>query len=62
MKPLWVTQFIISMKDIGFKYNRDFDIAQSFDLKIIFERANYTPLMENNYVSKYLDFTDLDIS
>ncbi len=59
---MWVTKFTIDIRDMGFKYNGDFDIAQSFNINVIFEKFNFTPLIENPYLAKEIDFTDLDIS
>ena len=50
------------MKDLGIRYNNEFEIAQSFDMKIAFEKLNPTPLMADNYQSTVLDFNELDIS
>lgn len=51
------------MKDMGITSdNNKFEVAPSFDMKVIFEKLNYTPLLENNYTSKDIDFVQLDIS
>lgn len=45
------------MKDMGITFdNSKFEVAPSFDMKVIFEKLNYTPLLENNYTSKDIDF------
>ena len=46
MKKAWVTKFNIEMKDmgIGFSSNK-FEIAPSFDMKIIIEKMNFSPLL-----------------
>ena len=62
-KEVWVTKFIIDMKDMGIRYDSNkFELAPSFDMRIIFEKLNYTPLLEDSFNSKNIDFTELDIS
>lgn len=46
---------------MGIKYG-DFEMAPDFNMNINFERLNYTPLLEDYYLSKDIDFLDLDIS
>lgn len=63
MKKVWVTKFSIEMKDMGIGYSSNqFEIAPSFDMKLIFEKMNYSPLLIESYSSKDIDFTELDIS
>jgi hypothetical protein len=50
------------MKKLSIKYNKNFDIAKPFDIKIVFEKPNQTPLMLDNYISDQIDFADFDIS
>ena len=65
-KKVWVTKFNIDMKDMGiFKYEnltQKFEIAPSYDMKVIFEKLNYSPWLEDSFSSKEIDFTELDIS
>ena len=62
-KEVWVTKFLIDMKDMSLKFDSgNFVITPSFDMKTTFEKLNYSPLLEDSYNSKDIDFTELDIS
>ncbi len=62
-KETWVTKFDIDMSQMSIKYDSNqFEIAPSFNLNIAFEKLNYTPLLEESYISKDIDFLELDIS
>jgi hypothetical protein len=38
------------MKDMGMRFDKnEFEIAPSFDMRIIFEKLNATPLLEDSY-------------
>lgn len=52
----------IIAKDLGIKYNNNFEIAPSFDLTVLFEKVNYSPYLEDSYCSKGINFEELDIS
>ena len=53
---------MIQMKDMGIRYNKSIEVTSPFDIKLAFTKPNYTPLMQDNYISKDVDFKDLDIS
>lgn len=62
-KETWVTKFNIDMTQMSIKYDSNqFQIAPSLNLNIIFEKLNYSPLLEESYTSKDIDFLELDIS
>jgi hypothetical protein len=47
-----VQQFIIVMEKLGMKYSNNFEVTESFDLRVIFEKLNPTPLMTDNFISE----------
>eukprot|EP00347_Sterkiella_histriomuscorum_P000566 403375355 len=62
-KDVWVTKFNIDMKEMGIRFDHNrFEIAPSYDMKIVFEKLNQSPYLEESFNSKHIDFTDLDIS
>jgi len=50
------------MKRMGIYYNKTFEIASPFDLELIFNKPNPTPLMQDTYISEDIDFTEIDFS
>lgn len=50
------------MKQMSFLYNKSFYVANSFDINIVFEKPNFTPLIQDAYLSPLVDFTEVDMS
>jgi len=46
----------IDAKDLGIKYAPDMvEVTPSFDMQILFERLNYSPLIQKGYLSPEID-------